>query len=319
MTKRFFDAERDYPAITQLFNANFPESAESETEMRYHDFYRDPGHHFARFVVEEAGQVIASASWSQSVYNYHPKHFQLEIFVLPEYQGKGIGRDLWNHVTAELQALQPEKLRAWTRESQRRAPRFFLDRGFTEERREVESWLDVAKFDFTQFEGAIERAENQGIRLITLAELGASDPEMRHKLFELSNAIRLDIPASEPPTPIEFEVWAKRFEQPNYLPEGQFIAMDGDIMVGTSMLWGRQADTDLQTGTTGVLRTHRRRGIALALKLRAIEFARQKGAPIIRTDNAETNIGMLSINRALGFVPQPAWLIYVKNLEPQAE
>ncbi|MGC4048020.1 MAG: GNAT family N-acetyltransferase [Armatimonas sp.] len=319
MKIRPFDAERDYPAITRLFNVNFPESAESESEQRYHDFYRDPNHHFARFVTEDDGQVVACASWSQTVSRYHPKHFHVEVFVMPEYQGQGIGSTLWDYLNKELAKLQPEKIRTWTRESQPRAPRFFMDRGFQEENREVESWLDINAFDASRFSGAIEHVEAQGIRLTTLGELDSANPDMRRKLYELSTEIQRDIPGSEPATPVPYDVWAKRFDQPNYLPEGQFIALDGDKMVGASMLWGRQADNDLQTGTTGVLRSHRRRGIALALKLKAIEFARQRKASIIRTGNAATNVGMLSINRDLGFVPQPAWVIYVKTLVEAAE
>jgi GNAT superfamily N-acetyltransferase len=59
---------------------------------------------------------------------------------------------------------------------------------------------------------------------------------------------------------------------------------------------------------------HRRRGIALALKLAAIDYARRVGAPIIRTDNDSTNTGMLAINSRLGFVRQPGWICSKKGV-----
>jgi mycothiol synthase len=72
-----------------------------------------------------------------------------------------------------------------------------------------------------------------------------------------------------------------------------------------------QADT-LRTGLTAVKRAHRRRGIAFALKIRALEFAVAQGFKRVQTDNESNNVGILAINVALGFVRYPAWVHYVK-------
>ena len=69
----------------------------------------------------------------------------------------------------------------------------------------------------------------------------------------------------------------------------------------------------LYTGLTGVRRSHRRKGIALALKLRAVDYARRHGIEEVRTWNASTNEGMLGINIRLGFQRQPAWIDFVKT------
>jgi GNAT superfamily N-acetyltransferase len=125
-----------------------------------------------------------------------------------------------------------------------------------------------------------------------------------------------DVPRPDEFTPLPFEHWAKiHFGDQNLLPEGYFIARQGGAIAGVSQLWLHSGHADvLNTGLTATRRDYRRLGIALALKLRAIEFARQRGAREIRTGNESNNRPMLSINEALGFVKQPAWVNFVKSI-----
>ena len=84
-----------------------------------------------------------------------------------------------------------------------------------------------------------------------------------------------------------------------------------------SNLWSTPAMNEIYTGFTGVKRSHRRMGIALALKLRGIAYAKAHGHPVIRTNNDSTNKAMLSINERLGFVKQPAWITFIKTLKDE--
>ena len=104
---------------------------------------------------------------------------------------------------------------------------------------------------------------------------------------------------------------------PDYIPEGYFLALDGDRYVGMSSLWNRRVKKgEVYTKLTGVVRSHRRRGIATALKVRAHEFAKSIGAEVVVTDNEENN-PMYDLNVRLGFKPMPAWLLFRKLLKEE--
>lgn len=58
---------------------------------------------------------------------------------------------------------------------------------------------------------------------------------------------------------------------------------------------------------TGVDPAWHGKGIALALKVLAIDCARRYGADYISTNNDSENAPMLAINRTLGYQPQPGF------------
>ena len=77
-------------------------------------------------------------------------------------------------------------------------------------------------------------------------------------------------------------------------------------------------DKKLYTGFTGVRRAYRGHGVATALKALSLTNGKKRVAangqpPLVETQNHETN-PMLQINLRLGFVEQPASLVYVKRL-----
>ena len=121
--------------------------------------------------------------------------------------------------------------------------------------------------------GCFRRVAEQGIEIRSVVEL-QTDPGRERKLYELGWAIEQDIPSSEPAVRDAFEEFQKVWERSNFVQDACFVALDKGEYVGMTELWSNQADPDLfDIGVTGVLRSHRRRGIATALKLRGIEFA----------------------------------------------
>ena len=195
--------------------------------------------------------------------------------------------------------------------------RFLTARGFREVKRDWESRLFVEGFDFARFATADARVAKQGIRITTLADEMQRDSSALQKAFELSEDCRMDIPSVDPPTRHTLEEFRREdIDAPNALLDAFFVAIDKDgRYLGVSNLFRSLDDPPfLWQGITGVRREARGRGIAMALKLRTVRYAIDKGIEHIKTWNDVHNRPMLAINEAMGFAKQPAWISYEKDL-----
>jgi mycothiol synthase len=322
MTLREFDPARDYAAYAELGNAIEPDYPSTETEVRASDAMREAKIRHHRLVAETDGHLIGRGSASNSSWSYDPRRFHISVSVHPDWRRRGVGTALYDQLRSTLEPYAPTRFSAYTREDRLDGVRFVEQHGFVETMREWESRLRVNDFDPAPYDAARTRPETQhGVRLTDFATLIAEDGEAAYrKLYAFSGPLEEDIPRPEGeiPTVPEYDHWRATFDKSvRFRAESFFIAVAPDgSHVGVSMLFHPQNGTHLDTGLTGVHRDWRRKGIALALKLRAIEYARALGVPEIRTDNASTNRAMLSINEALGFERQPAWVSYALQIVP---
>lgn len=311
---------RDYPAAVEVANRSYPEYRDTVEEWKHRDRHRNPELVLKRFVAEVEGRVVGVASFEHEEGMFHPHKFEVSVTVDPDWRRRGIGRQLYERLMAELAPQAPIGFHSSTREDQADARAFLERRGFREAMRNWENHLHMADFDPSRFAGAIEAVEAQGIVLRSFAELRASDPGFFPKLYTTVDELHHDVPHPGGTTSVDYAHWVERISHnPNLMPEGYFIACDGVAYAGLSTLYRSEVEDYLFTGLTGVRRPYRRRGIALALKLKALDFARAKGYQLIKTWNASTNTGMLAINEALGFRRQPAWIFYTCDLAQASE
>ena len=101
------------------------------------------------------------------------------------------------------------------------------------------------------------------------------------------------------------------------LPLAFFVARRGDALVGYSVLAVRSGpDREGQFALSAVRPDCRRRGIATALRARALAKAKAAGIRTVRSSSG--NPSLLRINARFGFVPTYCEVRLVKRIVPSA-
>jgi GNAT superfamily N-acetyltransferase len=313
-------SDEDYGIVIDIANAVFPDELDLRELLKHRDNARDQNYMLERVILEVDGKPAGTSSFGESMWTPIPGKFWIYVQVHPDHQRKGYGKAIYDHVVGVLSEKKPTILDSWTREDKTDAISFLTQRGYEQVMRGQNSRLTLAAFDPSGFADVVERVSESGIRIVTLAELRENDPEWRKKLYELDWLLSLDVPEIDEPKKREFEVYCRQtFDKPTFFPEAFFVALDGDEYVGVSMLELNLADpTKLQTDLTGVVRSHRRRGIATALKVRSLSKAKTTEAQYVDTDNEEKN-PMYTLNVKLGFEPTPGWLHMRKTMGAAGE
>jgi len=163
-----------------------------------------------------------------------------------------------------------------------------------------QSKLSLAECDFSFFFHLEERLKSEGIRIVTLAEEKERDPEYAWKLHLLDNETGPDFPRDhlEPFSPRSFkDLWFVKEALDSF-----FIAKQGDHYIGFSN--GRALnDKQFEQGITAIRREYRNRGVATAIKVRVLEYAKRHEYETIYTSHRNTNQSMDAVNTKLGYLP----------------
>lgn len=306
-------ADTDIPVMARIMSAvnpNHPWTPESLAHelqtLRNHPLEL----HLAEWLAEEDGQPVGVASTTQFIGMYHPDRYWAEVMVLPDCAGRGVGAGLARVLEAHLRSLGAREVLAGAYEDQPRALAFLQRRGFTEAMRYFDNVLDVSTFDPAPW--AAHEALPGNLRALSLAALEAEmgQEAARRAFHSAFSEARLDVPRTGEASEITFEDFQTRLSHPLVYPGGILLAVtDSGEVVALSELEHAEGDPGrLNTGLTGTRRAWRRKGLALALKLRAIRLAQERGVRQIWTGNASTNAPMLAINERLGFRPRPAYV-----------
>jgi GNAT superfamily N-acetyltransferase len=300
----FKATDEAYEAVAALDRAVYPDSADTAANLKHSDSIWDSNYLRQQLVVEMDGKIAAFAVYNERPWSYAPGRYGMYIMVHPDYERQGIGSALYDSI---YQALQHQKhplteLNAHARSDKPQSIRFLEKRGFQEVMRWLVSELDVTQFDVARYGSLRQKLAAEGVEIRPLPQQKLLDPDWITNVYELDWELTLDEPQPSPPTKLPLEQYVKQFlETPDLIEDAWYVALANGRYAGMTQLFRNENDpTKYGSGFTGVVRSHRRRGIATALKSYAIEFAQQQGIHTIRTGN-EAHNPMYQLNVQLGF------------------
>jgi GNAT superfamily N-acetyltransferase len=210
------------------------------------------------------------------------------VRVRPDARRGGIGSALLDTARRAAASFGCESM--WGRVGDDESLGFVTRRGFEELMREVNVALEVRPGDGEVAPGIEElRPEHlQGAHRVCAECMPESSVPQR---------------AEAPP----FEEWVERVTRDTPVA---FVALARDDgVVGFASLHTTGTPTRLEHGLTAVLPTHRRRGIATALKRAQIAWAAQNGYRELVTEMVDGNAAMRAVNERLGYRPLPATVV----------
>jgi GNAT superfamily N-acetyltransferase len=313
------NTEEELRQVLEISNILWPEEAQSFNEFMYEEKCRDPKYAFERFLGEVDGKIVAVGNYGHCSWSHVDGKYNVFVEVHPDHQKKGLGSQFYEFLMAELARTNADSLVSWTRDDKPDYGRFLTDRGFEFAMRYAVSQLDLTKLDLSEFDWTASKMKELGIEILCLTELAEVDPDWKQTWYDLGWELLQDVPSVDEVTRQPREQWEKRFESPRYQMNLHWFARDNGAPVGYTGLWLSEAEpTKIYTGLTGVVRSHRRKGIATALKVYGFTRAKEMGKEVIETDNEENN-PMFDLNMRLGFRPVPAWTEYRRPFEGAAD
>lgn len=272
------DHELDaYVAVWNAITPDEPADPARQRERRGRDGRR------LYLLAERDGEVVGCgfAGPSQS-----EKRGFLSPRVLPGARRAGIGTALLRALAAHLTGLGFTTASAHVDGSDGGSLAFADRLGFEEVDRQVEQVLVVG-------DPGPARVPANGVVFATLAER----PELLRESYPLATEGYADMAVYTAVT-ISLEDWLAGDDA--NLPEGSFIALAGEEIVGLSGLC-RNPDGAVEDGLTVVRRDWRRRGLAEALKRAKLEWAAANGVAQIATWTQTGNEAMRALNERLGY------------------
>jgi GNAT superfamily N-acetyltransferase len=272
-------------------------------------------------IVEDSGSAIQAvgSTGNGGLFASPDGSWRVGLRVAPEWRRRGVARSLLEQLEDHARVNSAKRLVAAVRGDEPDGARFAEAMGFRKFHERIDAYIDVPSFDASAFEDPDEIARRAGLRLATYAEMlkeREDDIEaFQRELLPVIWAMARDVPAPTPmpEQPPPFEI-AKRmfFEGPGQDPPSTVYALrDGHPVAMTATVVKENGAA--YTNFTGVARAERGKGIALALKLRALRELRARGVKLFGTTNDEQNAAMRGINRKLGYRPEPPTTMYERR------
>jgi GNAT superfamily N-acetyltransferase/predicted GNAT family acetyltransferase len=247
-------------------------------------------------VEDGAGEVVGYGQTGDGgVFSRGDGVFRTGIRVAPEWRRKGVATVLLDALASHVKGQGGSKLVTSVRGDEPEGLEFARRHGFEEYHRRVDSYVKVDGFDPSTFDDPDAVAAKAGVTLVPYAELArehGATPEtleaFQRALYATISEASQDIPSAEPVHNPPFEAIREMyFGEKSFDHPSSIIAMRDGKPVGSTITTLNDAGV-AYTVHTGMLRGERGKGIATALKLRALRALREKGVRLYGTTTNRT-------------------------------
>jgi len=169
--------DAEYQALVDVHNAAWPDEPGSIANWRFNDERWQKDQFYQRFVAESAGRFVVQGVYLEPFWANAPGKYQYGYAALPEFEARPEVHSLvYEYVLEQLAERQPTCLTTGTREDRSKRLTWLEANGFVLKMRMAESELDITNFDFSRFNGALDRVTAAGVTILTLAEYGRKTP-----------------------------------------------------------------------------------------------------------------------------------------------
>jgi len=282
-------------------------NSDREISQAIYPEYREDPHHPAWFPARQLG---APHEWSSryvavetqddrrvayaSLWELRPRRYRFDLAVRPEWQGQGIGTQIFVRVMRDAEALGATGLQARVRDDKHKALAFISHRGFCESHRMGAYRLNFSAIEVSDLQEAFPRLRDRGIEVTNLAAVRQQESHYLEQIFDLYSAAREGWPDPDP-DPTGGDVVSlnelKRWLDNAKLPEAFFIAKLPDRYIAFTSFFGIG---------TAVHPAYRGKGIATLLKAGSIADARRRGFQGQTTSTASP--AMQKVFERLGYI-----------------
>ena len=317
--KKFNATDSEFVDLARIDNLvnhdsiNHPDDDKRDWGIRDKSLIRD------RILLYKDEVLIGAMYYSQGrSENNRTTFFTLNID--PKHNTQESRELLYNRMLDEIKLFDSNKILTgiYDHPNYNLVKQFLIDNQFKLVQTNREYSCDIRNVNIEKYQPLIKKLEEEGIKFHDSKEEMKDWPNHYKKLEQLIWIYSQDFPipegVSHTRTPFEQALKTQLDFEENYYGT-EIIAVKDDEYIGSTDLevYYKTEPHKAWTGGLGVLKNFRRKGIATALKIKAIERLLNKDITEVRTDNEENN-PMYKINLELGFYPVPFSLEYMKEI-----
>lgn len=301
MVPRLIPRQDSFEPYAELWNACNPEMPKTPTIIEAEADHDPSGTFEENWLFEEGGAPVALVLMYDPYNTVSPRRLNGDILVQPSRESEFADVLVETAVRAAANG-SASRYAVWTTSRLQVVSSKLESIGFVRNQVAPVSRLDLVDPIPPHLLEKRAAAEASGLRFASMRTLSDEGIDWVEPLWHSTWEMVQDMPLVEEPNRLPLDQYREMLKNDAiYQFELMFAALEGDRIVAYTRVQRTGASNDtVLTGLTGTVRSHRRRGLATALKSASIELLRDQGFRYLVTDNDETN-PMFQLNLEFGF------------------